>query len=272
MDRIHNYAAGEEVESADLNNIQDAALGIDQAKYLWIKRPVIACAGGVTGTAVVSVGGTRGLVMGSEVVLPSAAGANLDTTGLVPGWHYIYAFNNSGVIGYEVSATVPDATRTYKSTDTSRRYVGCFPVYNDGSNNMVAAFACVNGRFLYRASAMAFAFLRVVNTGTATGAGATVSLAGPVPPHASLAILRARLWKDAAVGGTNYSCSLTTYGDTAAPSFALEASGPASTETIATWQHIEIQPAPNAGAPSITYANDAATTTLRLWVVGFVEE
>lgn len=64
------------------------------------------------------------IVLG-ERMLTQAAEAVVGCTfpGGSPGWFYLYAYDNAGAMGYEISATAPDAALRFKTGVTTHRYL-----------------------------------------------------------------------------------------------------------------------------------------------------
>lgn len=103
------------------------------------------------------------------------------TLGAVERWWNVYAFRTGGgSLDFEISQTAPNATRRYKSTDNTRRFVGCFPT--DGTGAPIALWTSM-GRTVYLAPQ-----LNVFQNASLAGAATEyVTLATRVPPHARLA-------------------------------------------------------------------------------------
>ncbi len=204
MDAVHTYAAGDEVASADLNNIQSQAASLYQVAWSWRgRRPTLAVAG-----SNLVVGAHKGCAIGATqagtVFVPYAAETTIALSGLTTGWNYVYAYNNAGACAYEIVTTAPHASLAHKNTSEAHAYVGC--LYATGAS-AARQFRMVNGVYVYRASAMSP--LLPVSAGTANP-WADVNLATYMPPHACLARLCARLTWSSSVG----SVEVRTKGDT----------------------------------------------------------
>lgn len=205
MDRVHIYAAGDEVASADLNNIQDEAASLYQVAWTWRgRRPTLSCDG-----ANIIVGGHQGCAAGTtqaDALLIEAAG--LTTTALAGRssniWHYVYAYDVAGVCTYEWSATVPDPSCSHKTGNKTRAYIGCFWATAAAT---ALPFRMIGGRYVYRTSAVAP--LLPLSGGTAA-TWADVALTTYLPPHARLASLRAKVTWLSGVAGLQ----VRTKGDT----------------------------------------------------------
>lgn len=264
MDRVTTYAALDEVASADLNAIQDNALGIAQVTGRWVTRPTLRS----TGNGDVVVGATAGLILGTSTVLPAKGETTVSGGTLsVNAWHYVYAYNSSGAIAYEVSTTVPDSHLRHKAGDTTRAYVGCARSANSTSAFM--PFVMHGGRYVYQLSALASWPARWGN-GTDTGAWVDQSLAYGVPPTSRLADLH--LFASNSQTGYIVAIGLRTTGDTA-DSRILSARAVASgtvleVEVTLPWvltssQHVEYR-VYNSGS-------DGANEDAWVEVVGFTE-
>lgn len=108
---------------------------------------------------------------------------------LAPSTHYyLYAANPAGSLTFEHDTVAPDGALWWKSTDSTRRYLGCFRTKADGN---IAAFRARRGRYTVRRSAIAQADNAV--TGLTATAWADASLATLVPPHARVVRLDARI-------------------------------------------------------------------------------
>ncbi len=126
----------------------------------------------------------------------SASAADVEggggTLGAAVDWWYVYAYRAVGTttVSYEVSQTAPNASRTLKSTDNTRRYLGCFRTNGSG---VPLAVRASRGCYVYRTQQA------VLVNGTATSAtqvyerpdGTTEEPL--IPDHARLVDLGARL-------------------------------------------------------------------------------
>lgn len=97
-------------------------------------------------------------------------------------WYYVYAFDNAGVVDFQISITAPRASGVYKNTvGNVYRYLGCFRT--NGSGAPIPSRA-VRGVTTY---------LQGIPTGYVSLSGPTtgyeaISLAALVPPHSRNAI------------------------------------------------------------------------------------
>jgi len=216
MDYVHEYAAGDEVASADLNNIQSQAASLYQVTWSWRgRRPTLSCDG-----ANIIVGAHQGCAAGtSQADATLIAGSGLTTTALSGRssntWYYVYAYDNAGVCAYEWSTTVPDASASTKTGDGTRAYVGCF--YATAAA-VAKPFRAIGGRYLYRVSAIAS--LLALSGGTAA-AWADVGLTAFLPPHVRIADLFASVaWSSGTAG-----LQVRTKGDTTSQLEVILAAG-----------------------------------------------
>lgn len=114
------------------------------------------------------------------------------TLGAAVDWWYVYAYRAVGTttVSYEISQTAPNASRALKSTDNTRRYLGCF---RTNSSGVPLAVRASRGHYVYRTQQA------VLVNGTATSA--TQVYVRPdgtteeplIPDHARLVDLGARL-------------------------------------------------------------------------------
>lgn len=163
----------------------------------------------------VFVGPIATLVLGSRV-LSSSAALEVPTPGgglAAETWYYVYAYDSSGTLAVEASTTAPESSLTFKTSDTTRRYLGCF---RTSTGSVVLPFRSVNGRYSYRASWDTASELQVLlgSTGVsatdvilARGGTATKEL---IPPHTRMARVQSSL---SATGGEATAAFLTK-GDT----------------------------------------------------------
>lgn len=190
MDAVHTYAAGDEVASADLNNIQAQAASLYQVAWTWRgRRPTLSC----DGTNLI-VGEHTGVAVGATqaaaVLVAACAETTLNLSGLSAGWYYLYAYDDAGACGYEWatgSGNVPDGGLAYRTGDQTRAYVGCFYAL---TATTALPFRMVGGRYTYRISAVALASLTAYYDATASATYIDLSLATFMPPHSRTARLR----------------------------------------------------------------------------------
>lgn len=211
MQRIYTYTPGSQVLSADLNALQDRAIGAVQASGAFFgPRPVLSS----TGTTNLVIGASGGIAMGtgsSTAIVGTGPGSTITLSGLSNDtWYYVYAYNSatwpSVTVAYEYNTSVPDGALLIKNSDALRTYIGCFRT--DSSGNALPFRSSRNGEYTYRISKVATAGFLVLNSGTAASP-ADVSLAGFVPPHARIAVLAAEV-----AGTVGQRAKLYTKGDT----------------------------------------------------------
>lgn len=269
MQRVQTYAPASQVESADLNAIQDQALASHQAGGLWLgRRPVLASTGGTN----LTVGASGGCCIGSVaspadgVVLPGTA-STITLAGLGANeWRYVYAYNSgsasSPTLAIEYSTTAPYASNmNVKDSTALRAYIGCFRT--DGSSNVIP-FRMIEGKYLYRWSALSGTRtdLLCLSAGT-SGSYADVilrnaSLVSLIPPHARIAALRAMV-----NGAIGTFAQIRTNGDT---SEAIDLPALLATPGMAHFD-TEIE---TDSALTIEYKKNTATD-ITLYVTGFYE-
>ena len=230
--RVASYIDGNTITGAEVNQIQDAAI---QSRF--VSRPWLASSGGTN----LVVGATDGAVI-DAVKLPAKAETTVSVGSLSTDlWYYVYAYNDSGVITYEVSQTAPDAYNRFKSGDTTRLYVGFFRTFTDSTVKIVA-FRSHNGRYLYRISQNFSAGLQtqlaLITNGVA-GAAADVNGTKAFPPHCRLGIVRFTV--ERVSGTTGESTSLYTKSDTTVPQYLLSLPGTLQTAGETLSQVVEIE-------------------------------
>lgn len=270
MQRVQTYSPASQVESADLNAIQDQALASHQAGGLWLgRRPVLASTGGTN----LTVGASGGCCIGSVaspadgVVLPGTA-STITLAGLGANeWRYVYAYNSgsasSPTLAIEYSTTAPySSNMNVKDGTALRAYIGCFRT--DGSSNVIP-FRMIEGKYLYRWSALAGTRTDLQVGSVLNTAGwndvilRNVSAVSVIPPHARLAILRAQV-----NGAIGTFAKLRTKGDTSdyhdLPAL-LAAPGMA---------HFDLEMETDSSL-TIQYNIGTATDITNLYVLGFYE-
>lgn len=163
----------------------------------------------------VFVGPIATLVLGSRV-LSSAAALEVPTPGgglAAETWYYVYAYDSSGTLAVEASTTAPESSLTFKTSDTTRRYLGCF---RTSTGSVVLPFRSVNGRFLYRASWDTASELQALLATTGVSATDVILARGGtatkelIPPHTRMARVQSAL---SATGG-EATATFLTKGDT----------------------------------------------------------
>lgn len=163
----------------------------------------------------VFVGPIATLVLGSRV-LSSAAALEVPTPGgglAAETWYYVYAYDSSGTLAVEASTTAPESSLTFKTSDTTRRYLGCF---RTSTGSVVLPFRSVNGRFLYRASWDTASELQALLATTGVSATDVILARGGtatkelIPPHTRMARVQSTL---SATGG-EATATFLTKGDT----------------------------------------------------------
>lgn len=205
---------GEDADAASiLQSFQPLA---DRTKFLKARLPLNMIASPrelyIPGDGTVRIPPTGAILLeqasGGSILLARTTEKSITPGALASNtWHYVYAYNNSGSLDFEISTTAPNALRTTSSSDSTRRYIGCFPT--NGSGQPIP-LRMVGGHYVYRQSAAAADATRVANNLTSTSF-ADISCAAFVPPHARLAKLRVRFYVDSA-GVSGYE--LRTKGDT----------------------------------------------------------
>lgn len=213
----------------------------------------------------VFVGPIATLVLGSRV-LSSAAALEVPTPGgglAAETWYYVYAYDSSGTLAVEASTTAPESSLTFKTSDTTRRYLGCF---RTSTGSVVLPFRSVNGRFLHRASWDTASELQALLATTGVSATDVILARGGtaskelIPPHTRMARVQSTL---SATGG-EATATFLTKGDTPGTTIRQEhADGiQASMEFL-----IETD-----SARTVQYALTLGSTgSLTLRVVGFEE-
>lgn len=186
MDAVHTYAAGDEVASADLNNIQAQAASLYQVAWGWRgRRPTLTCDG-----SNIIIGAHEGVCVGTSQatgrLLADAAAETMALSGLSAGWYYVYAYYDSPATIYEWSTTAPDASLSYKTGDKTKAYVGCFYALTATTAH---PFRMVGGRYVY-AQSHAAGTPFTLGAYTSAGSPHTLSFTTFLPPHARLVRLR----------------------------------------------------------------------------------
>jgi hypothetical protein len=213
----------------------------------------------------VFVGPIATLVLGSRV-LSSSAALEVPTPGgglSAETWYYVYAYDSSGTLAVEASTTAPESSLTFKTSDTTRRYLGCF---RTSTGSVVLPFRSVNGRFLYRASwdtvselqaLLATSVVSATDVILARGGTASKEL---IPPHTRMARVQSSL---SATGG-EATATFLTKGDTPGTTIRQE-----HADGIQASQEFAIE---TDSARTVQYTLALGSTgSLTLRVVGFEE-
>lgn len=125
-------------------------------------------------------------------------------------WYHVYAYRSGSSLAYEISAGpggAPGASRTFKSGNSTRRYLGSFPT---GSGGTPVRLTASRGCYLYRDRAVAL-HLAQSTSDLATFTSA-LSLAALVPSHARVAIVRLQVLRSGSLGDAIVSIRVS--GDT----------------------------------------------------------
>lgn len=213
----------------------------------------------------VFVGPIATLVLGSKV-LSSSAALEVPTPGgglAAETWYYVYAYDSSGVLAVEASTTAPESSLTFKTSDATRRYLGCF---RTSTSSVVLPFRSVNGRFSYRASwdtaselqaLLATSVVSATDVILARGGTASKEL---IPPHTRLARVQSSL---SATGG-EATATFFTKGDSPGTTIRQE-----HADGIQASQEFTIE---TDSARTVQYTLALGSTgSLTLRVVGFEE-
>lgn len=257
MDLVHTYAAGDQVASADLNNIQSQAASLYQVAWSWRgRRPTLEYDG-----TNLTVGAHNGCAMGTTqagaVFVPDNTAATVSTPGLsTTTWYYVYAYNDAGSCNYEFSTTAPDAAaaRAYKAGDQTRAYVGCFRT--DSVSPDPLPFFMVDGQYTYRWSKMTLpaSFLLLLNGTAVSPTYAAVDASLFVPPTARVLDLQF-VMVGSAYGDT---VALRTNGDTTGASLLLSGPNGLARVVLSTDQ-------------KFSYIKSAGPTNVSFFAAGFSE-
>jgi hypothetical protein len=171
--------------SAQVNQIQDAALGSAQAPYLLVGAPYMACENG----SLIKVGGIQGIVLTGS---PNANLQNVTELSFTPSslsnntWYYVYAFDNAGTIGLGKTTSAPDNNLAVVQA-ANQRYLGGFKTNGSGG---IYRFRATRGEYLWDITGETANAFRVLSNGAATSF-TDVSLASFVPPHVRRVKIRA---------------------------------------------------------------------------------
>jgi len=202
VQRVTTYSPASQVLSADLNAIQDRAIGAVQASGAFFGyRPVLSS----TGTTNLVIGASGGIAIGtgaSQAIVGTGAGSTVVLAGLANNtWYYVYAYNSatwpSVTVAYEYNTSVPDAALLIKNSDALRTYIGCFRT--DGSANVIPFRTTRSGVYLYRWSKLAGTRtdLQCLSAGSSASYAdvilQNVSAVSLIPPHARIAKLLAEV-------------------------------------------------------------------------------
>lgn len=121
----------------------------------------------------------QGVHFGAQPDVPAFAPSGLSSN----QWFNVYAFNNSGAVGYMVSTGLPASNRRFKFGDASKVYVGS--IYVDGSGN-IRPFRKTGNKYLWRMSLIS-EDMRVDAANFTAPGPTTATLANLISPQAAIA-------------------------------------------------------------------------------------
>lgn len=184
MDAVHTYAAGDQVASADLNNIQAQAASLFHVSGSWRGRRPTLESDGVDVVVGPHDGFAAGTTQADAVFVPAAGRTAVSLGTLASDTFYcVYARNNAGAVAYSVEAYTgnePNSALTHKNSGRSRVYVGTF-LTNGGATPF--PFISIAGRVRYRVTTT-LALAPTMASSGASVAFADVDLAPWLPAHA----------------------------------------------------------------------------------------
>lgn len=183
----------------------------------------LSCTGGTASSFSITVGPINSVVVmaaSSIYYVLASGGATVTQTAIEGGgnlanntWYYLYGYRSGGgSLAFEISTTVPNTSRRFKTGDTTRRYLGCFRTNSSGAP---LAFEASRGRFIYRRSAIVnvnTTGLRLLVQTTDDVVPVVWDITSRIPPHARCAILRADAMQSGS-GSVQFDI-LTTAADT----------------------------------------------------------
>lgn len=114
----------------------------------------------------------------------------VSTAGLAANtWYYVYCYNDgSATLALEYSTTTPGNSLQYKSTDSTRAYLGCF---RTDSTSQPIPMESANGKYTFRAGFDVLTFSALVIADAHTGA--RTSYSHKAPQTARVVQVQARL-------------------------------------------------------------------------------
>jgi hypothetical protein len=240
--------------------LKDNKVDLTSGNYLW-KGGLPPSLRWISNTQI-EVGACAGLIV-NGVSHDSGLGATTLTPTIASStWYYVYAYDSSGTLTYEVTINAPDATLTHESTDATRRYIGCFRT-DDTAH--VLPFRMHNRRYIYRWSARTDnTFWQSLTAGASTGGTAIflldgVSATSLLPPHARIAIVQ--LQTSNGSGGIA-TASLTTNGDSGTGFQTVSDAGQYTSDVF------EIETDSNR---ELHYITSSASNHVNVFVMGYVE-
>lgn len=102
-------------------------------------------------------------------------------------WYYAYAYRSGTNLAYEISITAPNASRVFKTSNATRRFLGRFRTDSTGAPVTVAAS---HGCYRYRDRAAAAVLHQNETTANINTFTSALSLAALVPSTARVALVR----------------------------------------------------------------------------------
>lgn len=172
-------------------------------------------------------------------------------------WYYVYGYNNSGNLGVELSSTAPDAALRFKTSDSTRVYLGA--VRSISTTEVRPFRMSTRGAYLVRWSVTNTTPFVALTAGNATSF-TDVSLTSHLPPHGRLA----RVLAVVTTAGTSDDAFIRTNGDTT----NNHAIGGSSIANILRQRELEIE---TDSGQVIEYKVGNSASALDLYVTGWQE-
>lgn len=283
MNRETTFAPLSQILSAFLNDLQDNAGPIGSMNGVMVGGDLIQSSNGTD----VIVSRIRGLTIGQNYGFSSVSSHTV-TPGFVvkDTWGYIYADLAAGVnfapstLSLSVSTTGPDSSLIFKTSDVTKRYVGCFRTYDSGAGVKILPFRASRRRYRYSFSKVLNNGLLILNN-VSTPVTPTALLNTPlvesggtsalIPPHARWAELYAQVTNDGSGGASNgVSAEFMTDTADAGPSIYVPTGDVDNGHTSQASGFFTIET--TAGAPQqVAYRVSATNVLLDVWVTGFEE-
>ncbi len=140
-----------------------------------------------------------GALYNTNVLSVDVTAQNVFETSALPvvsHWYYLYAVLTLGIVAIEISATAPDASRTVKSTDATKTYLGTFRTTSNAGTRMVQAFQRLGRTTTYildetsGSTGDAVCAADMVNTISSGAAPTALVMTTSFPPHVHAANVR----------------------------------------------------------------------------------
>jgi len=134
MQQVNDYELGEVLPSAEIDQIQDTALGIAQVPGLMVNPPYVYCDDGVN----IKVGPIAGMMVSNNPneTLATSGESTITPTLASSTMYALYAYNNGGAIGFQLpgyGTAPPDGALVFEDGDAAHHFLGVIKTNGSGA-------------------------------------------------------------------------------------------------------------------------------------------